>query len=392
MRFHAAPTSSLLALVALFTMGGLAGGCAQILGYDELSARESDASVDTTSETPEDALVTDVADAADVTPTGPVVPPLRPAGLPAMPSGTGRKLTFAVKRLFLGTQTHLGEVNDKAWREWGYDLDGVCTDANASKQSIGTCKRVDTSVADVLEDGDRCRDNNFGARIMGLVTTFNSSVETNTTSSILNGSGTIGIVIEDVDDGADDGFAPGMIYNLESLPDGSTPAWDGTDVRKVTDDSVQNLDIQQARVSFPKGYIRGNVWVSGEGTSFNLPFGLGGTSLVLPLQAGQFTLPLDAAHEKSPTPSVVAGAIALTDLEAAMKPVAASANLCPGNALYDGLIKTMLTFPDVVMGAPNLQDTTKTCDGLSVGLGFELAPIQPLTQIVPATTVPSKCP
>jgi hypothetical protein len=89
---------------------------------------------------------------------------------------------------------------------------------------------------------------------------------------------------------------------------------------------------------------------------------------------------------------VLVGAIPLSDLEQAMKPVAASAGLCPGNPLYDGLITKMLTFPDVVIGAPNLQDTTKTCDGLSVGLGFELKPIQPLTQIVTASVNPSKCP
>lgn len=395
MRLNAAPSSSLLALVALFTMGGLAGlagGCAQILGYDGLSARESDASADTAADTAADVLVTDVADTADGPSTGPDVPPLRPTGLPAQPSGKGKTLSFAVKRLYLGTQTHLGELNDKAWREWGYDVDGVCTDANASRQSIGTCKRVDTSTADVLEDGERCRDNNFGARIMGLVSSFNPNVETSTTSSILNGSGTIGIVIDDVDDGVDDGFAPAMVYSLDALPKSATPAWDGTDVRIVTADSVKNLDIKQALVSFPKGYVRGNVWVSGEGSSFSLPFGLGGTALVLPLQGGQFTVPLDAAHEKSPAPSIVVGAIALSDLEAAMKPVAASAGLCPGNPLYDGLITKMLTFPDVVVGAPKLQDTTKTCDGLSVGLGFDLAPIQPLTQIVASPTIPSKCP
>jgi hypothetical protein len=396
MRQNAAPSpQQLLALVATVTMAGLAGGCAQILGYDGLSARENDASVDTGADTTADVIVADVADVADtadVAPTGPDVPPLRPVGLPAQASGKGKTLTFAVKRLYLGTQTHLGEFASTAWREWGYDLDGVCTDLNSSKQSIGTCKRVDTSTADVLVDGDRCRDNNFGAQIMGLVTTFNTNVESNTTASILNGSGTIGIVIDDVDEGVDDGFAPGMVYSLDSLPKAATPTWDGTDVRKVTDDSVQNLDIKQPRVSFPHGYIRGNVWVSGDGQAFNLPFGLGGTALVLPLQAGRFTVPLDAAHEKSPSQSVVVGAIALSDLEAAMKPVAASAGLCPGNPLYDGLITKMLTFPDVVVGAPNLQDTTKSCDGLSVGLGFDLAPIQPLTQIVPAAATTSKCP
>lgn len=398
MRTHAAPLSSMFALLALGALSavcGAAGGCAQVLGYGDLSARESDAS---TLDALTDTATADVADASDGTPdadadadSGPAVPPERPAGLPQQASGTGKTLTFAVKRLYLGTQTHLGESSSTAWREWGFDLDGRCTDLNASKQGIGTCLRVDTSTADVLVDGDRCRDNNFGSQIMGLVTTFNTNVETTTTASILKGSGTIGVVITDVDDGADDGFAPGMIYSLDSMGT-AMPAWDGTDVRKVADTSVKNLDLSQPLVGFPKGYIRGNVWVSGEGDAFNLPFGLGGTALVLPLQAGRLAIPLDATHTQSPEPALIVGAIPLVDLEAAMKPVAASAGLCPGNSLYDGLIAKMLTFPDLVIGAPNLQDTTKTCDGLSVGLGFELKPIQPLTQVVATTASPSKCP
>lgn len=396
MRFHAAPTSSLLALVALFTMGGLAGlagGCAQILGYDGLSARESDASVDATSDSPADVIVTDVVDAP---PTGPLHPPVRPAGLPQQASGSGKTLALAVKRVYLGTQTHLGAVTDTAWMEWGYDLDGVCTDEAASNQSIGTCRRVDGSTVKGLVDGDRCRDNNFGSQVMALVATYNNKVESKTNTSLQGGSGSLALVLSDVDNGADDGFAPGALYRLAALKAGVTPAWDGTDVRQVTDDSVTNLDLSQPLVRFAKGYVAGNVWVSGEPSSFSLAFGVGGTPLVLPLESGSITIPLDDTHTFSPKPALIVGAISAANITDAMKPVAEAAGLCPtgpSQVFYDGLISTLQTFPDVVMGAPNLQDTTKTCDGISMGLGFDLAPIQPLTQIVAATPPgPSSCP
>jgi hypothetical protein len=49
-------------------------------------------------------------------------------------------------------------------------------------------------------------------------------------------------------------------------------------------------------------------------------------------------------------------------------------------------------FPDVVIGAPNLQDTTVQCDGLSLGLAFDVAPIQPVTEIVdPPPPTPDPC-
>jgi hypothetical protein len=386
MRTNAHPfaTVSVIALAA-----GL-GGCAQILGYDGLSPRQEDASVDSGAD-----VSTDGDDAAADTGPSPDRPPARPTGLPQQASGTGKTLTFAVKRAYFGTQTHLGATSDTAWREWGYDLDLRCTDASDSKQSINTCARADGSTDTVLVDGDRCRDNNFASQIMTLVTTYSKDVETKTNLSLLNGSGTIALVLSDVDPG-DDGYAPGALYQLAATPSGTTPPWDGTDVRNVTDDSVTGGDLTKPIVSFPKGYIVGDLWLSGDGDSFPLTFGVGGTPLVLPIESGRITIPLDAARATSPNPALIVGAIAIANIETAMRPIAEAAGLCPTGPtqpFYDGLITNLKTFPDVVMGAKDLQDTTKPCDGISVGLGFNLTPIQALTTVVPAPPpAPSQCP
>ncbi len=378
MRFHVALLAS-LALVALPV------GCAQILGYDGLNPRQDDASLD---------ALGDALDEADVADTGPqpIHPPARPAGLPQTASGTGKTLTLAVKRVYLGTQTHLGDTTSTAWQEWGYDLDGLCTDLNDSTQSLFTCRRVDGSTNDVLVDGQRCRDNNFGSQIMALVMTYNTKVEITTDLSLLGGSGTLALVLSDVDPG-DDGYAPGALYRIAGMPSGDTPVWDGTDVRTVTADSVTGGDLTKPVVTFPGGYIAGDLWVSGDPASFALEFGVQSTRLVLPIQSGTITIALDAARTGSPQPALIAGAISTSDVGAAMSPIAEQAGLCPGNGLYDGLIAKLQTFPDVVIGAPNLQDTTKTCDGISIGLGFDLAPIRPLATVVPAPAPPtSKCP
>ena len=61
-------------------------------------------------------------------------------------------------------------------------------------------------------------------------------------------------------------------------------------------------------------------------------------------------------------------------------------------ALYNSLLKNVSRFPDVVIGAPNLQDTTVECDGMSIGIGFDVDTIQPVTEIIdPPPEKPSEC-
>jgi hypothetical protein len=45
-----------------------------------------------------------------------------------------------------------------------------------------------------------------------------------------------------------------------------------------------------------------------------------------------------------------------------------------------------------VIGAPNLQSIAQTCDGISVGIGLDWRPIQPITAIgLPDPAPPTTC-
>lgn len=334
-------------------------------------------------------------DALDAAPIVPDRLPTRPDGLAQSPSGTGKALTLAMKVAYLGTRTRAGLAVDGAWREWGYDLDGRCTDLADSTGTAHTCQRVAGSNANVLVDGDRCRDNNFASQFVALLASYAKNLESNTNASLGGGSRTLALVLSDLDPG-DDGYVPGALYRIAAMPVGSAPTWDGSDVRSVTDDSVSGGDLSKPIVRFPNGYIAGNVWVSGEPSSFSLSIGLLGAPLVLPIQSGHITIPLDAARATSPQPALVVGAVATAELQKATKPIAEAAGLCPtgpSSVFYDGMMSTVLTLPDVVLGAPSLQDTTVTCDAVSTAIGFDLVPIRPLSAVVPAPApAPSKCP
>ncbi len=66
---------------------------------------------------------------------------------------------------------------------------------------------------------------------------------------------------------------------------------------------------------------------------------------------------------------------------------------CPGNPIFVSLLKTLQQFPDLVADAPNLQDEKVTCDALSIGVGYEVVAIQPVTSVVAPPPPPTNpCP
>jgi hypothetical protein len=362
--------------------------CASLLGYDDLTERAGgDAAIDTGVDVE---LPGDTSDALEAGPPD-HRPPSRPTGA-AVASGTGKKLWFEVKHFYLGSQDHTGATTKDGWREWGYNLDHVCTGIKESRENTGTCQRVEGATQDDLIDGDGCRDNNFGSKIVPLILLSNSSFEETTNNGILKGSGTWVFAIEDVDDGRDDPYAPGQLYRAASLADPAARlALDGTDVRQATRDSVVGGDVTKATVVFSLGYIRDNVWVSGDPRSFDVLVPMGDFSAVMPLAAGVVTMKLSDDHANA-SGGVAAGVLPSDKFEQLLRPVAERAGFCPGSTLYNSFLKTVAKFPDVIATAPSLQDITKPCDSISIGVGFDFAPIRPMTDVVDSPPLPpSKC-
>lgn len=361
--------------VALFAL--LAGplgavACAQILSYDDYSARPE------VKDTAPADVSTEVGDAADA-PEGPARPPLRPAGA-AAPSGKGKTIWLGVKHMYVGSLTSLGAESADAWKEWGYDIDHVCTSLEDSKTNINTCRRPTDANQDFLLDGLRCRDNNFGRHVIALIKLSSSGFETRLNSGLFDGGDTWLLRIDDVDDGPDDAYAPAKFYHAASLKSGAK--WDGTDLRQVLSDSVTSKDLNKPLAPFDKGYIKDNIWVSGEPEQRRLLLPVSESVIVpLTLDSTVMTVELTADH-KNGTRAMLAGAVPIKSIDSLLLPIAASAGICPGSGLYTSLWNSMQRFPDVVIGAPNLQDTTVTCDGISLGIGMDMSAVLPATTVV----------
>lgn len=370
-----------VAFAALLVVPASFLACAQLLSYDDYSARPN-APADTGSR-PD--VSTEVSDA----PEGPLHVPGRPPGEP-IASGKGKTLWFGMKRMYLGSLNTFGAEVADAWKEWGLDLDNVCTSDEDSKKNVGTCLRPTGANQDSLVDGNRCRDNNFGHHVVALLKVSSSGFETRLINSLLEGGNTMVLRVDDVDDGPDDTYAPGRLYRVASVK-GAT--WDGSDIREVISDTVLDGDLEKARTSFTKGFIKDHVWVSGEPEKQALLLPVS-SSLFVPLTLESATVVLELAPDhNSGKRGGIAGAIPLVGVESLLDPVAAAAGFCPGSGLYQSLWNSFQEFPDLVIGAPNLQDTTQQCNGISLGFGFDVGNIQPVTKVVdpPPPSGPDPC-
>ncbi len=328
----------------------------------------------------------------DADPNAPATPPARPAG-DAKPSSPSRTLWVGVKHF------HFAHSNDalktpNAWQDWGWDIDGLCTGRTASEQT-GTCRKSSAIAPEQVSDGKGCRDNNFGSQIVAQLNIYKNTFENDTNNGLLEGNAAWIFVLEDVGDAVDDPYVPGKLYLAAPYAPKTRPNWDGADVRKVLPRSVDG-DLSKPKVTFPRGYLRNNVWVSGEAQAFEiaLPIGASGELMPLPVRSGVIGFTLNAAHTTVVDGTgQVAGAIALSDVEAFLKPfLITQTPFCPGTGGYNNLMQTIGSYADVVVGAAKLQDSTKDCDGISFGIGINLAPVAPAVELgTELTPSPGSC-
>jgi hypothetical protein len=313
---------------------------------------------------------------------GPARPVDRPAG--AAVAGGGKTLYLGVKHF------HFNHSNDalktpNAWVDWGFDIDGLCTGDTQSTQS-GTCIHAPEIGPEQVRDGKGCRYNNFGSQIVPQLNIYNDKFENDTnTGMTTTGSPVLMFELDDLADGADDPYVPGKLFLLEKTPEKAPPAWDGTDSRAVLPRSVSGGDIKTALVTFPKGYLRGNVWVSGDPQSFQTAIPLGASGELMPMDVVHtvISMKLNDAHANAiDGTGVMAGAIPTTSLEAFLKPfLLTQTTFCPATSQYDIFMKKVVTYADVVVAAPSLQDASKSCDGVSFGIGFNMAPVAPPSKL-----------
>jgi hypothetical protein len=289
------------------------------------------------------------------------------------PDGTGT-VTFAVTKIYLG-DTDPDGTPDMAdgWKHYGYNLDGV-----PAGNLAAFCQPVTgATAATVHTEGINGIENAFGHLILPTILGINANAPTTIDQDLQGGLFTILLSLDQL--GMGNSYNPVPSHFAAGGPLGSTPRFDGTDVWPV----VQGTD-----VDLPAAYLTSNTWVSGAKTSITVSLPLMGLMLDLHLRAAVLSMNLDAAHQKVKG-GILAGVLSTTEFLAQVRALAGgiSTAFCSG-PLIDSILLSIQQASDIMQDGT--QDPTRTCDGISIGLGFDAAVVQ-LGATVPAVTQPDPC-
>ena len=306
--------------------------------------------------------------------SGIVGQPLPP---PSNPTPASTKVeTFAVKTLLLGEAPRSGGApSNTAWKDYGYNLDGLVT----GKDDTNVCTLAAGAPKTNQVDGTNGIDNAFGSVILPIIQSAASLPTPSTTIStaIDNGDFTILIQVTGLDDTATQNsinltgqlFAAGAYTSAGAT---GTPTFDSTTDWPVLPELLTSTSQPfQSQVQFNQAYIADGTFVSG-----NLATGGVTVSISLVFQGVPLTLSVNHAvitfNHSSPTAAaggIIAGVIDTTDLINGLKSVAGriSTSLC-GSA-FDGIAQQIQQASDIIHDGSNKAGVP--CDGISIGLGFE---------------------
>jgi hypothetical protein len=322
-----------------------------------------------------------------------LVPPAAPAN---GATGDGDGTVLAARKWYFGDTTRAGASDPNAWKKFGYDLDGL----KSTRTSTNHCKLAEGASDSVKTDGDNGIDNSFGPNIMPIMTGINPQFATLINDNVTAGFFAMILEIEKVGTGADYVNLPAALYFGANVGEivGSPPKWDGSDVWPVYCDLMTDCKASgtmqldggnQSTVKFPNSYMTGRTWVSGPGSVVTMTLLVGGVTFSLKITKAVITAELNATNTGG-TNGVIAGILDTEQVVSTISQLAGriSTSLCDGSALDE--VKNSIRKASDIM-SDGTQNPNATCNGITVGLGFDLAPVQLGAVLDESEVTPDPC-
>jgi len=301
--------------------------------------------------------------------------------------GSGPECPSNEGTILAANQLIFGEGNSGEWKSVGFDLDGLTSTA-ASKDVCMPNAGGSAQVA--YPDGDNGIDNSFGKNLLPLILGLYPTWVKDINTGIDNGNFTALLKLMCLPPEGDVPQFTTKLFGATAL--GAMPKFDGTDKWPVEPGLLSDImDPETSTILFPNSSLKANQFDAGKNGTFILSVPLktamSSTSIKLTLYAAKLQMTLSADH-KTATPGMVGGVLNTEEFIAELKKVGALLNLC-GNPLFDNLLTQVRQASDIM--ADGTQDPTKTCDGISTGLGFEMAAAL-INGVGPANPMGTVCP
>ncbi|KYF85075.1 hypothetical protein BE17_12670 [Sorangium cellulosum] len=285
------------------------------------------------------------------------------------------------------TALHFGEGNSGEWKKVGFNLDDRVS--NAASNDVCT-PNADGLPATAYPDGDDGIDNSFGKNLLPTILSLYPTWTTDANNGIRNGVFTALLKMYCLPPTGD---VPALVTTLvggTSL--GTRPKLDGTDKWPVEPGLLSDpMDPESSTIAFENSSVTGTTFDSGKNVTIILTIPLktrtASTSIKLTLRAARMTMTL-AADRKSATGGMIGGVLNTEEFVTELKKVGYLLNLC-GSDVFDNMVTQIRQASDIMTDGS--QDPNQTCDGITMGLGFEMTEAQ-LGDVGAANPVGMVCP
>jgi hypothetical protein len=294
------------------------------------------------------------------------------SGGDATSSSTGGLTCMGESTVLAGTKLFFGEGNSGEWKKVGFNIDGLVSTA-ASKD---VCQpNAGAFSFTPYPDGDQGIDNSFGKNLLPQIISLYPNWVTDVNNGIKNGTFTVLLKMECLPPMGDVPVLTTKLFGGTKLD--TVPKFDGTDTWPVAPELLGNvMDPDSSTIVFEKSSVMGTTYDSGKNETFILTVPVAtktmSTSIKLTLYAAHTTMIL-AEDRKSATSGMIGGVLNTEEFVAEIKKVGYLLGLCDG-AAFDNLLAQVRQASDVM--ADGSQDPSKTCDGISMGLGFEMKEVK----------------
>jgi hypothetical protein len=292
----------------------------------------------------------------------------------------------------LGSRNADGELDNQAWQDLGFDLDGLCSGGPSCIKG-GTKERAcESLLGDANEDGRHCRDNQIGLLDYNLDTIEITSgkymgTDRDVNCAICQGAYNVLMRVSGYNGGSNDSSVRVDLYpspgletpkdvDCDSDPWDTSSCWERGDPWMIDAAHVEGAEpgdpLGNGKLYDPSAYVRDH-WLVMR-LPENAPFGLVSNDEDAPkvvrivLNEGYLVARLEQSDDGwTSREGLVAGRTKLTDLVAEFERIGLCEATDPAAfALIQNFVRSAA---DVLSTGANAADTP--CDALSVGIGID---------------------
>ncbi len=302
----------------------------------------------------------------------------------APPASGATPTTLVVRKVFLGDTNLQGQQDAQAWRKYGLNVDGLLS----TKSSTNHCMpQKGANKSSIQTDGDNGIDNSFGSNLLKIIASLTPNPTDELNATIAAGAGTWLIHLQNLGTGAAQNGVKAALFGAAPL--GSAPSWSPAEVRTVTFESVSGGSITSPLVTYPQSYVVGGTWVGAPATTGKLMLAIGlGSATIRHVRA---VANITGTGPSAKATGVISGVIDTEEYISEVAKVAGqiAMELCEGST-FETIAQAIRSGSDIMKDGSN-GDPSKTCDGTSIGVGFE-ATAAMLGSVAPAVPpVPDPC-